>query len=199
MSLAPTFPVEVLNPTQVPRPNCPDTPSIIIELLLRFCGLRQDQVRRANIRKKLPATTEPQVSVKLLSALPFSNVLRTGSETDPVTKVTTFYEYSTVQAREMFSIHVLEQNSAGGYGAIELSNEILAAFGSVEAEQAADKYSLKFSRLPASFVDASLPEGTTEVTHLAATYLVIRGYFYRKPAKYFNKFGVPPAPILIDP
>jgi len=141
---------------------------VIIDILTNQMGLDPQRIWVRDQNKKIPPDDNLFITVGMADASPMSvqNYMETRtlppvppSEDPTVQEV----EIIRTQLREIHQVDILSRNT----DAITRRWEILAALGSIYAQQQQEKYVFKIGKLPTTFVNASSAEGGSQLNRFS--------------------------------
>ena len=158
------------------------TPDIIADVLANVMHIVPGRIWIQNQKYTIPDDPGMTITVGLVDAKPYSNVLQNrGTDT----------ETRTVAMQELISI---DARSANKETLIRLP-EILASLHSTYALEQSETYGMKIAQTPQSVLNTSEVEGSSMITRFTVTFFVLRSYTYSGAIDYFDTFTLTQPPL----
>lgn len=175
----------------LPEQGVPETIELVAGLIADDMATDPGVVQIYNQKRRLPPVKGFFVDVALLGTKPFA--VKRGYENDPASA--DLREVASCNVQEMIQVDIFSFDASARLRKFD----VLFALTSIAAEQLAERWAFKTSRLPASLVDASEQEGSAILNRFALTFTVIRAYGRIKAAPTFSVFQNPPQELLVNP
>lgn len=168
----------------------PDTAAILVGILLAELALEEPRVVIYNQRWTLPPDEGLYVTVAFLAERNFGVSKKYVDNGDGQ-----LLEVQTRNTQEHFTINLMSRND----DAFFRKGDVIFAFNSDTAQQACEKYALRFGAIPSAFVDVSRNEGAARVNRYALTFNLLRAYDRTRLVESFNQFQIPPRELIVNP
>lgn len=137
---------------------------IIVDVLKERMALTDKQIWVRSQNRKIPVDTKLYIIVGLISAQTYS--AQTYMETKIIDGEEKQYEVNKVNTIENIQIDILSRSN----DAITRRWEIIAALNSIYAKQKQEANYFKISRVPASFIETSSAEGSSQLNRFSITF-----------------------------
>lgn len=162
----------------------PETVTLVADLIRRELALSEAAVSIYNQKRRLPPTQGLFVDVEILGDVPFGVSQR--QEADPETGELVEIICSNFQEQVQVTLFSYDGTARSRRG------EVIAALSSNRAQQMAETNSLRFPRIPTSFVDVSEVEASKRLNRYAISFNVLRAYTRKQVIDRYDQFSIPP-------
>ena len=167
-----------------------ETMKLLVGLLQRQLDLPKDRVVLYNQQWQLPDDDGILIEVSFVGEKPFGQ--GTHYVTDPNGNLAEVNEQVT---QELLGITIYSK----GPDARSRRHEILTALQSTEAQQIAEKFSIRFGFLPATFTDASEVEGSARINKFNYLFHVLRIHARQRVVQSFVFSSTPKPALIVNP
>ena len=168
-----------------------ETAKVLCELIESQMSLPKGTVSIYNQKRALGAKSGLWVTISILGQRIF------GTSSVPINDPSQpdLIEVQTISQQEIYQIDIMSADDSARQRRIE----VVMALTGIGAQQASERYSLKISNLPQSFVDVSEVEASARLNRYAITVTVLRAYSKARTAPTFTVFQNPPQTLLVNP
>lgn len=173
------------------EPASRETAKVICELIESQMGLGKDTVSIYNQKRVLTKKEGLWISVSIIGQGIISAT--TKPVNDPAQP--DLIEIQTIVQQEIYQIDILSADDS----ARQRRLDVVLALTGTGAQQACERYAMKISNLPQSFVDASEIEASARLNRYAITVTVLRSYSKARTIPTFTAFQNPPQTLLVNP
>ena len=168
-----------------------ETAKVLCELIESQMGLSKDTVSIYNQKRRLTNKAGIWIDVAIIGQTIIA--ANTKPINDPAQPE--LLEVQTVVQQEVLQVDIMSADDSARLRRLDV---VLALTGT-GAQQACERYAMKISNLPQSFVDASEIEASARLNRYAITVTVLRSYSKARTIPTFTAFQNPPQTLLVNP
>ena len=170
--------------------KAPETMKLLVGLLQRQLCLPPDRVVLYNQQWMLPTDDGILIEISFVGEKPF------GQGTHFVTDANgNLCEVNEQVTQELLGITIYSK----GPDARARRHEVLTALQSTEAQQMAEKFSIKFGFLPTNFTDASEVDGSARLNKFQYLFHVLRIHARQRVINSYQFSKTPQPTIVVNP